>query len=398
MRRFMMVGLALLVSANPAFAGEAAANTNPALFYWQAFTFLPQRSDLEEYSADADYNTLPLNDSYDKLVVRFDNSFKILRKGFESKAECDWGIDMSDGPYALLPHLAKAKWIAQMNGDVRTPYFLRKGQSGQVTTDMLAVLKLGRDTARDGTLISVLVQGAIDNICVKRIADNFAQFDDASVQRLAEGIKELPAHLSVKNAMPVERDGFLTWYKTKIQSFIDNPGEKGATALSRQLLVETLDSPEEQPGHKEVPDEVMREAGGTAEGLLAYLDGVEKWYDEIDAIFALPIRDIPGKLDEFTAKLNKEGSILAKEILPAIGKAQKKEFWTQTRLAMLNAAIAYRLHGKTAFDAVPEPVTDGNFELIPTVSGFDVRSKLSSEFGPEKEKGKPVTLSFTGKK
>ena len=394
----MMVGLALLVSASAVFAGEAAANTNPALFYWQAFTLMPQLSD-SEYSSDADYNTLPLNDTFDKLVTRFDVAFRVLRKAAESKAECDWGIDItSDGPYAALPHLAKAKWVAQMNANVRGPYFLRKGKPDAAATDTLAVFKLGRDTARDGTLISVLVQGAIENICAKFIADHFAQFDDATVQRLAEGIKELPAHLSVKNAMLVEREGFLTWYKTKIQSFIDNPGEKGATVLSRQLLVETLESPEEQPSHKEIPDEVMREAGGTAEGLLAYLDGVDKWYNEIDAIFALPNRDIPGKLDEFVVKLNKEGSILAKELLPAIGKAQRKEFWTQTRLAMLDAAIAYRLHGKAAFDAVPEPVAEGNFELIPTASGFDVRSKLNSEFGPDKEKGKPVTLSFTAKK
>ena len=37
MKRLIMMGLALLVGANAAFAGEPVANTNPALFYWQAF-------------------------------------------------------------------------------------------------------------------------------------------------------------------------------------------------------------------------------------------------------------------------------------------------------------------------------------------------------------------------
>src|SRR6185369_2812567 len=139
MKRFMMVGLALLASASAAFAGEGAANTNPALFYWQAFTLMPQLSDTE-YFPDADYNTQPLNDTYEKLIGRLDNSFKLVRKGFQSKVECDWGIDMSDGPYALLPHLAKIKWFAQMNANVRGPYFLRKGQLDTVAGDTLAVL------------------------------------------------------------------------------------------------------------------------------------------------------------------------------------------------------------------------------------------------------------------
>jgi hypothetical protein len=67
-------------------------------------------------------------------------------------------------------------------------------------------------------------------------------------------------------------------------------------------------------------------------------------------------------------------------------------------MAILDAAIAYRLHGKTGFDAVAEPVAEGNFQLVPTETGFEIRSKLNSEYGPEKERGKPVTLSFISKK
>jgi hypothetical protein len=396
MKRLIMIGLTLLMGGAGASAGEAATSTNPALFYWQAFTLLPQLSN-SQYSSDVDYNLEPLNKTYDALVGLFDNTFRVVRKAAESKAECNWGIDLSDGPYAFLPHLAKAKWIAQINATLRGPYFLRKGKHGSVASETLAVFKLGRDTARDGTLLSILVQGAIENINVKFIADHFGMFDDADIQRMADGIKMLPKHLTVKDALPVERATFLDWYKSKVKSFIDHPGEKGALAQARQLLLETIEVGAEQ-NHSGISDEIIREAGGTPEGLIAYLDGLAKWYDEAGAILALPDRDLVGKLDEFSSRIEKEGSIISREVLPAFGKAQRKEFWTQTRMAILDAAIAYRLHGKTGFDAVAEPVAEGNFQLVPTETGFEIRSKLNSEYGPEKERGKPVTLSFISKK
>jgi hypothetical protein len=396
MKRLIMAGLAVLVSANMAWAGELAANTNPALFHWQAFALLPQLGDAE-YSADTDYNKAPLNEAYDKLVGRFDNSFRVIRKGPESQVECNWGIDFSDGPLACLPHLAKAKWIAQINANIRGPYFLRKGKRDNAIAETIAVFKMGRDVARDGTLLSILVQSAVENINVKFIADHFGTFEDSDLQRLADAVAALPVHLSVKHAMPLERSSFLTWYKTKLQYFIDHPSANGALADARDILVETIGSGEGQ-NNVRVPDEIIRDAGGTAQGLIAYLDGLNKWYDEADAVLAFPNAELIGKLDAFGEKIEKTGSVIAKEFLPALGKAQRKDFWTQTRLAMLDAALAYRLHGKAGFDTVKEPVVEGNFQLTPTSEGFEIRSSLPSEFGPDKEKGKPITLTFTAKK
>jgi hypothetical protein len=292
-----------------------------------------------------------------------------------------------------LPHLAKAKWTAQVNANIRGPYFLRKGQSDIALAETIAVFKLGRDVARDGTLLSILVESALENINVRFIAEHFGMFDDSDIQRLAEGLAAMPSHLTVKYAMPVERASLVSWYKARFQSFIDHPSANGPLADARRILTETLAAGGERnnPG---IADEIIREAGGTAQGLIGYLDGLTKWYDEADQILALPNSQSIAKLDAFGAKIEKEGSVIAKEFLPALGKAQRKDFWTQTRLSILDAAIAYRLQGKAGFDAVKEPVAEGNFQLTPTPEGFEIRSNLPSDFGPNKDKGKPVALTF----
>jgi hypothetical protein len=75
------------------------------------------------------------------------------------------------------------------------------------------------------------------------------------------------------------------------------------------------------------------------------------------------------------------------------------------RLAMLRAAIAYRLEGDAGYKNVQDPFGSGPFSFRRVEnhpngqgrivgSGFELSSELINVSGPEKEKGKPMTMVF----
>src|SRR5690348_2053320 len=69
---------------------------NAALQYWQAFNFLPHND--ADLSKLAEWRTLPLDEKSESLV----GNLRFLHAGAQLK-QCDWGVDLSAGPYTLLP-------------------------------------------------------------------------------------------------------------------------------------------------------------------------------------------------------------------------------------------------------------------------------------------------------
>ena len=109
MNTVKLVCLALLVLTTPSVSGERfRTDINPALLYYRAFLLTPDLS-----AADRDYlfttnwqgQTLP--ERVGKMVSGFDSQLELVREAAQQKVPCDWGIDMSPGPAALLPESAK---------------------------------------------------------------------------------------------------------------------------------------------------------------------------------------------------------------------------------------------------------------------------------------------------
>src|SRR5690606_25927256 len=90
-------------------------NINPALLYFQSFQNMPQltEDDTKHLFDHPHAWPGPFDDRSLDLMKRYDDSFKLLRRARFSKIPCDWGYDLSDGPYALLPGLAPAKRLTQ---------------------------------------------------------------------------------------------------------------------------------------------------------------------------------------------------------------------------------------------------------------------------------------------
>src|SRR5206468_160540 len=139
-----------------------------------------------------------------ELMGRYDAQFSAVRRAAHSTTVCDWGIDRTAGPSTLMPHLARAKAIAQ-TARLRAMWALQRGRPADVVDDLVAAFVLGRNISRDGSMISVLVQLAIEAIICDAVARHFHQFPPEELQRLADGFEAAPIRGTVAASISAEK-------------------------------------------------------------------------------------------------------------------------------------------------------------------------------------------------
>src|SRR6266699_2760432 len=145
-------------------AEQPRTDINPALLYYQAFLVAPDFSPADrDFLFNNDWRGQKLTDRFGQLVAQYDNEFKLVRQAARSTVGCDWGIDMTPGPATLLPALARNKVVAQA-ARLRAPWDLQHGRQAEARDALLGAFVLGRNCSRDGTLISMLVQIAVETI------------------------------------------------------------------------------------------------------------------------------------------------------------------------------------------------------------------------------------------
>jgi hypothetical protein len=363
-------------------ADQFRTDINPALLYHQALLMVPQFSDEDrKHVFESEWRNKPLDQRCTDLVTSYKNVFKMLRRAAASEVPCDWGIDMSDGPETLLPALARFKSVAQVAG-LRARVHLTAGNQEAAREELLAVIAMGRNVSKDGTLISILVQIAIENIVGSVIAENFYQFTPETLEVFAVRLKSGPPRDLVRNAMAVEKSSFYDWLIRKITdaSIEANGDAKQVQAKVRELWTKNLaESDTESQG---IVDQWIAATDGTPAGLIAYVRQLEPFYDEITEILGLPWSEYQGRHAAFEKKLREHPNVLAREFFSALGNSRKREFTTEAKLAALQAAIAYKLHGDSAFNAIADPFGEGpftfrRFTLEGIDRGFELESRLN---------------------
>ena len=142
----------------PAQPANGSLGQNAALNYWQAFAHLPRQLPAPgETGADPDEAKL-LESSKDALLY--------LHRG-AAIGPCDWGLHREDGPYLLLPHLAKGRDLGRLAGmKVRQDLAAGNGSAGaQTAADALV---MARHLSSDVTsIITYLVQLAVERSTVE---------------------------------------------------------------------------------------------------------------------------------------------------------------------------------------------------------------------------------------
>src|SRR2546430_11188801 len=218
---------ALIVSgATTGVSGEPLrTDINPAMQYYQAFLVAPDLSQADrDYLFAKEWRWQKLPERFGELVGRYDNQLKLVRQAAQQTVPCDWGIDMSPGPATLLPHLAKVKGITQATR-LRVLWLLQNGRQADARDDLLAAFTLGRNSSRDGTLISALVQIAVENIVYATVAENFYRFSPETLNQLVDGFAAAPARRAMAACVPAEKAFFLDWLAGRILELQKaNPG------------------------------------------------------------------------------------------------------------------------------------------------------------------------------
>ena len=354
---------------------------NPALLYWQAFAVMPDLGpEDQKHLLETDWRTRTMDERAGELASRYDQSFKLLQAAMTTKAPCDWGVDMSLGPQALLPHLAKAKRCAVV-AILRARWAVQHGHPDAAQDDVLAGFVLGRNVSRDGTLISALVQIALERIILGYIVQQWPELPAKTIGNLMAGIDSAPARRTMASSMETERVALYGWLVRNLREIqVKNPGDEKKALQEATKLMDGVVSEDEGKPRTGFAATVIQAAGGTMAGLLRYVDELEPLYHEMEQVMALPYAQFQPAIAQFQKRVSDIPNLLAREFLPAVLKVRDKEFRTLAWLAMVHAAYQLRLDPDHGLKTTPDPFGSGLFEYSRFVlDGVDCGFKLKSE-------------------
>lgn len=381
------VTCSLLIGRSPAATQQ---EINPALLYWQAFAVMPDLTPEEQkHLLETPWRTHPMDQRAGELAARFDSTFKLLRAAAASKAPCDWGVDLSLGPEVLLPHLAKAKRCATV-AVLRSQWAIQQGRPQDIQGDLAATFVLGRNLSRDGTIISALVQVAIERIMVGSLVQQWPELPTQLIGSILQGFEDAPPRGTMATAMQTERVAFYGWLVRKIRAAqTQHPGDDNAALQEIAKVIEGMRG-EPEPGQErpELAKPVIQAAGGTTAGLLRYLAELEPMYRELERVMALSYADYLPAMARLEDEVRSSPNLIAQELLPAVLKVRDKEFKALAWLAMIRAAYEYRMDPPQGLEKVVDPFGNGpfgyrRFVLDGVDRGFILKSELRNPDFPE---------------
>ncbi len=406
--------LLVLISAFTTFGAQRfRTDINPALRYYQAFLEAPDLPGADhDYLFQGEWRGKTLEPRFGTLVGLYDYQFRFLREAARATAPCDWGIDLSEGPDALLPGLARAKATAQA-ARLRVMWDLQNGRQAEARDDLLAVMALAHQLSRDGVLISALVQIAMENILATIVAENFYQWQPETLRQIDEGLEKAPARGTIAQCVAGEKISFHDWMLGKVLELRqENAGNEARTMEAIRAMLTRMFSANEGSDPK-VLENVLQASGGTTEGMLRLVRELAPFYARVTALMTLPYGQFEAPMKQFMSEVKAHSNPLVPAFFSVFEKCRAKEFGVEVTLAMLRAGIQYKIQGEEAFRLIQDPCGKGPFAMRRFVldgvdRGFEVRSPYSGrgfdevlifveKNGPPfvvtaKNAGKPVVL------
>lgn len=388
--------LLLLLIAAPVMAQNPETirtDIDPALLYFQAFEVAPRLDESDRDYLDTNQWKAPhLDEHFGKLVAEYDNTFRLVRQAAQSKVPCDWGIDWSTGPATLLPELGQAKMVA-IAANWRVKWDLQNGRQDDAREDLVAALALGRNVIRDGTLISVLVQQAIETILCSSFAENFGRFSTEQSQKIVDGIDACPARGTVADTITSEKSIFIqNWLLRKVEELRKaNPGNDRAVMDGVRKLVTNAES------ETNFWPLVEKASGGASAGLVRLLHEREVSADRMVELIALPAEEFQVREGELEAEFTNSPNPFIAIGQPPFLKARERELRALTYLALVHAGVEFKLHGETGLNSVADPCGNGPFKFQRFFfEGVDRGFELTSAFNMSGNKAMLVFVEKEG--
>ena len=366
----------ILTGAQASLADQPAAKdplgNNAALAYWQAFTLLPKLDEKQtEALKDAVGCRKPVDQSLVKAIGRSREALRQFRRG-ASISQCVWGLDVDAGLEAPLPHASQARQMASI-ACLRAAWHIEQRRNGLAIDDLSATMVFARHIGADGLIISLLVEYSVESMAITMAAANLPKFEPGDLDRLNECIDGLPEGKTMSYAMQMEKQLLLEW-------FIRELAEPGGKKRIFDIFANDSDNPEIKV-LKKLSAEELRQAAINLRPL----------YDEFVELMTLSPDEVEKTAKRYEKDPPVEGASkhFAGLLLPAVVPARRSEAAHETRLKMLQAAIAVVKDGQAALEreGLADPYGDGPYEYAKLGDGFQLKSKLIDR------QGKPVTLT-----
>jgi len=383
--------LVLLGTLSGARGEDYRTDINPALLYYRAF--LVQTEPMSEgdrnYLASNKGKEQKLPERFGKIVAGYDNQFSLVRQAAHATVPCDWGIDLSPGPNVLLPHLGRAKAVAQA-AQLRAVWALQHGRQADARDELLAAFVLGRNVSTDGILISALVQCMIEDLDYGTVAQYFGEFSSETLKELVDGFDAAPPRQTMAACIPGEK-ALGDWLLRKIlelQKAYPDDDAKVMAAFRDSGYVAGMES----VGETNLWPRLVAASGGTSEGLVKLIREAEPLVASVAELMALPPAEYETQAKQFSTEILKSQNPFINALGFLIDKWQKRgfrprEFRVQAELAMARAALQYREQGESGLKNVRDPFGNGPFSFRRFVfkgvdRGFELRSAYAGADAP----------------
>jgi hypothetical protein len=278
----------------------------------------------------------------------------------------------------MLPHLARGKAVVQ-TARLHAMWALQQGRQADACEDLVAALVLARNLSRDGMFISALVQLASEAIVCDAIAENFGEFSPETLQQLAAGLDAPPARGTVAAGVLNDKAVFGDRDSRKILELQrENPGNDAKVMEGIRHFLGLAPPP---PGEEDLWERLTHAAGGTSKGVLQLLQERAPTYERAAVVLALPYPEYESRMKAFRGEIEKSPNPFITTVVPRLLKGRASEFRIQVILAMVRAAVEYKLHGEQGLKSVGDPCGKGPFVFRRFVfQGVDRGFELKSPF------------------
>jgi hypothetical protein len=316
---------------------------------------------------------LPLDGEDEKLVAAAEDALVEFQHGAAIE-RCDWAMSAEDGPLANTAHRGAIMELVNVSG-LRARLRFRDGDTPGAMRDVLAAMAAARHLSVDGSLASVLFAYKLENSIAAVLAQNLLRFSPAQLNELARGLNALPSGSSLGTAFEsekVSRNDLLPIVK----------GAKSRDELIEQLLnkVPALQS------NRGLANEIVDGCGGTVKGIVSCIDQQQAFYKLWAPRFTLPPEQFQKAYKAEIEEPSRTNPVI-RVFTPTLPHFRWAEAYSQTRRALLHAAIAVRLEGLSSLNQHLDPYDRRPFSYIPVDGGFRLESRLS-------DGGIPISLSI----
>ena len=354
---------------------------NAAVIYWQAFSAMPELTETESklYAEAVAGKVAASAPELQPILARYTTALSEMYRAGTVKP-CDWNLDINAGPGLLLPHLQKARDLARA-ATLRADSRFETGQVDEAIDDVFATLAMGRAGDANPTLISMLVDYAIERLATDALAQNLGKLDPAQLDRVADMLASLPAAATLDECMRWEERIFVDWFDRKVKAAIADSGNKeGGYKLLEKIVVDLgMEFPPKTgdgDGKGQDASRWLRDI--TPQEILGSIGQLRADYRKIREL----MKDEQGRTEaiaKFEAELklrSEKGSdnerrqyYFSGVALPALNNVCKRIDERNERLRLLGLAVEYRRRGDKGLDGV-----DG-IELEKFEGGFRILSR-----------------------